>query len=334
MGIKYKAVRKNGEIVGYANTSKYTLVFYADDFVIMCENKEDAERVEDILKEYLEIRGLRLSEEKTMITNVDKGFDFLGFNIRMYQTCQGEKLLIKPSRNSVKKSKRNDYKGSQTTTGINVNALISKLNPIVIGTANNWSPWVSKRTYGKVDYHVWRTTFRFLKKLHPKKSADWIWERYYKPDKTGQSRDRWILTDPLEKKQLIKMAWTPIVRHPLIRYKASPYDIRLKEYYEGRDIKEFDRNSIKSRQKMAKRQNYKCPICNTDITNFAEKLTVKEKVPTIYGRTREYKNLELVHTYCNSQFYKLLPLKGEMPSRTEINKCYKEIRKQRMAEVE
>ena len=105
LGIKYNPVKSKGEIVSYANVAKYTLVFYADDFVVMCDTQKDAEDVYELLKPYLEKRGLELSEEKTRVVTIEEGFNFLGFNIRMYKTFQGEKLLIKPSKESIKKSK-------------------------------------------------------------------------------------------------------------------------------------------------------------------------------------------------------------------------------------
>lgn len=297
LGIKYKPVKSNGRNVSYANKSKYTLVFYADDFVIMCNTQKDAEDVYGLLKPYLEKRGLELSKEKTRVVPIEDGFNFLGFNVRLYPTCQGKKLLIKPSKESIKKSKETISKEIQKLKGSNVSAITDKLNPIIRGIGNYWSPSVAKQTYSYMDHHVWGCTFTFLKYLHPGKSKTWIVDRYYKPDITGQSKNRWILTDPKEHKQLTKMSWIPIVRHTLIKFRATPYDACLNEYFENRDEKEFDRNCIKSKQKLAKIQNYKCPICRMSIADFSEKLVVKEKVPVIHGGTRKYNNLQLVHGY-------------------------------------
>lgn len=333
LGIKYKAVKRNGEIVSYANVSKYTLVFYADDFAVVCPTKADAEKIYELIKPYLKKRGLELSEEKTKITSMDKGFNFLGFNLRLYQTCQGEKLFIKPSRESIKKGKENITAEIKNLSGANVYALINRLNPIITGIGNYWSPWVSKQAYYQLDYHTWRCTYRFLRRMHAQKSADWINNRYYQPDKTGQSKDKWILTDPLETKQLTKMSWIPIIRHSLIRFKASPYDSKLKEYYEDRGRKDFNRNCIKSRQKFAKWQNYKCPICGMSIADFKEKLTVKEIIPNIHGGTKEYKNLELVHSYCNSLYNKLKPKTDKLGTEKEIQQVYKDVKRLRLAEM-
>ena len=333
LGIKYKPVKSNGRIVSYTNEAKYTLVFYADDFVIMCNTQRDADDVYELLKPYLEERGLELSKEKTRVAAIGEGFNFLGFNVRLYQTCQGKKLLIKPSKESIKKSKETISKEIQKLKGNNVSAVIDKLNPVIRGIGNYWSPSVAKQTYSNIDHHIWGCTFIFLKYLHPMKSKTWIIDRYYKPDIVGQSKNRWILTDPKEHKQLTKMSWIPIVRHILIKFKATPYDDCLKEYFERRDEKEFDRNCIKSKQKLAKMQNYKCPICRMNITDFSEKLVVNEKVPAIHGGTRKYNNLQLVHGYCNRQYDKMFPLKGEPPKEQQKQEGFKTIRQLRLAEI-
>ncbi|WP_429087948.1 reverse transcriptase domain-containing protein [Brassicibacter mesophilus] len=179
LGIKYKPVKNNGIIRSYRNVTKYTLVFYADDFVVMCNTQKDAEDVYGLLKPYLEKRGLELSPEKTRIASIEEGFDFLGFNVRLYQTCQGEKLLIKPSKESIKKAKETISQQVQKLKCNNVNAVIEKLNPIIRGIGNYWSPSVAKRTYSHIDHHVWKSTFKFLKYLHPTKSKTWIIGRYY-----------------------------------------------------------------------------------------------------------------------------------------------------------
>ena len=63
LGIRYRAQYKNGKYAGHTNETAYTLSFYADDFVVVCKTREDAEAVYDKLKPYLTARGLELSEE-------------------------------------------------------------------------------------------------------------------------------------------------------------------------------------------------------------------------------------------------------------------------------
>src|SRR5438270_9951420 len=80
IGVKYDY---RGQLIG-----KRAIVRYADDFVCFCETREDAERVQGILTEWLKERGLTLSAEKTRIVHLTEGFDFLVFNIRHYPAPQ------------------------------------------------------------------------------------------------------------------------------------------------------------------------------------------------------------------------------------------------------
>jgi len=78
---------------------KVNFVGYADDFVVTGASKEILEtQVQPLIETFLAERGLELSLEKTKIIHIEKGFDFLGQNVRKYRG----KLLIKPSRKNVK----------------------------------------------------------------------------------------------------------------------------------------------------------------------------------------------------------------------------------------
>ena len=75
--------------------NKVHLVRYADDFLITGTSKELLrDQVQPLVAHFLKERGLELSHEKTQITHVEEGFDFLGQNVRRYR-CG--KVLTKPS---------------------------------------------------------------------------------------------------------------------------------------------------------------------------------------------------------------------------------------------
>ena len=82
----------------FKNAHKVNLVRYADDFIVTAATKEIAEEAKEIIRGFLCTRGLELSEEKTLITHVDDGFDMLGWTFRRFK----EKLIVKPSKKSVK----------------------------------------------------------------------------------------------------------------------------------------------------------------------------------------------------------------------------------------
>src|SRR5713101_8843963 len=82
----------------YYNT-QVNLIRYADDFIITGRSKELLEQeVKPLVEQFMRERGLQLSPEKTVITHIEEGFDFLGQNVRKYKAGKRYKLLIKPSK--------------------------------------------------------------------------------------------------------------------------------------------------------------------------------------------------------------------------------------------
>ena len=323
LGIKYI---KNGS--QDCNRTKYSMCRYADDFIIMCSTLGDANNIKEILADYLSDRGLTLAEDKTKISHIEKGFNFLGFNIRRYtvtkfkkgkQAEKGKKLLIKPSKESVQKLKDKIKDEFAKARGNNAQALIGRINPIIIGTANYWSSSVAKEIFNNIDKYMWTKVKRWLNRSHRRKNWKWKKKKYFKPDKTGQSKNKWIFTDPVTNNQVKKMAWTKIRRYVLIKHNSSPYDKNLEGYYKQRDIKEFDRNNVSHKQKLAKKQNYVCPICKRSITDFKEGLEIHHIIPKHYGGCDEYKNLQLVHISCHVEYHKAFLAEATIPPKSKVN---------------
>lgn len=104
------------------------------------------------------------------------------------------------------------------------------------------------------------------------------------------------------------MAWTPIERHTLIVHNHSSYDKELKDYFNKRNIKEFDRHNVAYRQKLARKQQYKCPFCKQSIADFKEGLETHHKIPKAQGGKSEYSNLQLVHISCLTRHHRISPL--------------------------
>jgi RNA-directed DNA polymerase len=80
-----------------ATNPKLGVVRYADDFIVTARDKQSLENAQNLIQAWMSQRGLELSAEKTVITSMENGFDFLGFNSRHYDG----KLLIKPSKKKV-----------------------------------------------------------------------------------------------------------------------------------------------------------------------------------------------------------------------------------------
>lgn len=218
----------------FITKGNYRVVRYADDFVIFASNRSDIERVYDILDPYLDERGLTLAEDKTRITHISDGFDFLGFNFRQYDTQRGKKCFIKPSKASIKsyKSKVDDI--FKQYYGLSVDDLINRLNPLIRGTANYWCHVVSKKVFSDMHYYMWEKVYKFLRRMHPKKSWDWIKNKYFPYYDDGVHKGNWILTGSKEKNHLIRMDWFKIRRHAMIKHNYSPYDKSKESYFENR----------------------------------------------------------------------------------------------------
>jgi len=198
---------------------------YADDFIITGESKELLENeVKSTVIEFLKERGLQLSEEKTVITHIRKGFDFLGFNIRSYNG----KVLTKPAKKNIKAVTEKIKKNIMTNRQTKQEALIGLLNPIIRGWANYYSHVVSKRTFTVLDHKIWQMLWHWAKKRHPKKKSQWIKQKYFKVI----GNRNWVFKT--DKITLVKMAKIPIIRHIKIRKDANPYDEDYQEYFRKR----------------------------------------------------------------------------------------------------
>ena len=234
LNIKYnKYTRKDGTI-GYTNSSKYVVIMYADDFIVLCKSKKDAERVPELLRDYLSVRGLTLSPEKTKITHLRDGFDFLGINYRSYKTINGDVVITKPSKSSIDSFKdkvRDLYRKARDG---NLKWFIDKMNSLIRGTALYWSYSAASKTFSNMDYFIWRKTNKLLRRLYPKKSRKWIKTKHYKPDLNGVSKDKYLFTNPTTNSQMMRMSWVGIRyknNFPL-RAETSPFNRDCWEYIE------------------------------------------------------------------------------------------------------
>lgn len=202
------------------------MVRYADDFVVLCKTKEDAEEVPKLLEDYLDNRGLTLSPEKTLITHLDDGFDFLGINFRSYRTKKGIKVKTKPSKGSINsfKDKVRDLYRTVIHTG-DFESFIISLNNLIRGTAMYWRMTSAKTVFRNMDFFIIHKNIRLLRRLYPNKSHKWIRDKHYKPSSNKDCNDKYLFTDPETGQQMIRMSWFGVKynNYPL-RYGVSPYN--------------------------------------------------------------------------------------------------------------
>lgn len=221
--------------------NRVNFIGYADDFVITGSSKEVL--VNDIKPQligFLQERGLTLSDEKTHITHIDDGFDFLGFNIRKYKG----KLLIKPSKSNVLSFLSNLREFIRKHPTIPVNDLIKILNPKLKGWANYYRHSVAKQVFGYVGHQLFWLLWRWAVRRHPSKSKDWVRRKYYLGSKGEWQFHGWQKIANMDCRfNLVQIAQTLIKRHVKIRSAATPYNPEHEAYLGKRKRAKEGRNS-------------------------------------------------------------------------------------------
>jgi len=210
----------------YRAKTKVNLVRYADDFIITANTKEMAEELKDIVSQFLENRGLTLSEEKTMITHIDDGFDFLGWTFRKFKG----KLIVKPSKNSIKTLTRKCAaiilkEGKADTQS----ELIRRLNQVIRGWTNYHRHVVASQAFSYINNTLYLLLQQWAKHRHPNKNTWWRMNKYWH-EKNGK---RWLfMTD---EHSLINLRRIDIVRHPKLKISQNPFID--KKYFAKRKMK-------------------------------------------------------------------------------------------------
>lgn len=288
---------RNGRPVKEKNTR--ALVRYADDFVVFCKSKADAEAATDTLRQWLASRGLELSQEKTRLVHVREGFDFLGVHTRLYKSAfkkNGVVCLQTPSRTSVRRFRQNVNAVFATHKGNNAQALIHALAPILRGWGNYFRPFVSAKTFGNLDDWLFHRLCYWAKRTHNGKSRRWRDARYFGMSAPGR-KDRYVFTDPVSGVYLMKLMWLGIRRHVIVRNAASVDDPSLREYWATRDAKYGDLSP--RRYAVAHSQNFKCAACGLTLFN-GERLHLHHLIRDKHDPDREHrKHLRMLHYDCH-----------------------------------
>lgn len=215
---------------------KVHLVRYADDFIITASEKETLDDLKSLITDFLSQRGLSLSVEKTLITHISEGFDFLGFNIRKYKGT----LLIKPSKKSQKKQTEKLHEVISNNNSVSQFRLIEQINPVLTGWGNYFRHVVAKEVFSKMDHILLNQLKRWAFRRHNNKSREWVRNKYFKIEKGRH----WCFKTEVDKdgkKQihiLKKLSDIPIVRHPKIKKEANPFDPAWDSYFEKRKKKQ------------------------------------------------------------------------------------------------
>jgi RNA-directed DNA polymerase len=287
-----------------ARQHKVHLVRYADDFVITGSSQTLlTEQVMPLVQRFLRERGLELSAEKTKITPVTVGFDFLGQTVRRF----GRTVLRRPAKGKVKTvlhRLRDTIKRSGHRTA---GELIEHLNPLLRGWALYHCSAHCGQTFGYVDRVLNQRLWRWARRRHRHRTGTWIGRKYWRVGPRG--------TKVFSGERLDEQGRTVVVRlfrasglgkrpHVLIRGAANPYDPAWEEYFERRRTRGMLQH-LAGRKRLRylwQRQKGLCPICGEPLT--AERgWHVHHRRWRVHGGADQAYNQELLHPNCHRQVH-------------------------------
>lgn len=170
-------------------SSDGVLVRYADDGVVMCHTRRQADRAVVKIGKILASLGLELNPDKTKVVDLGEGregFDFLGCHFharlsgRLWERGIRRYYLHRwPSQRSMKRIRhRVKALTGRNRAHVDIRDVISDLNPILRGWGNYFRTGNAARKFNQLDSYVYRRLHRLLVKryghnLHAGRADAW-----------------------------------------------------------------------------------------------------------------------------------------------------------------
>lgn len=168
----------------------YRFVRFADDWVLAVSGtRAQAEALREQAAEVLSTMGLRLSPEKTLITHIDEGLDFLGWRIQRHRKGGTDKyyVYVYPAKKALRAVMAKIKALCWQDTNLPLEVLLHRLNSMLRGWTNHFRNGCSSTTFGYLRAYLWQRVFGWLRRKHPKTTWKQLRRRY--------TRDGWWPTD-------------------------------------------------------------------------------------------------------------------------------------------
>jgi RNA-directed DNA polymerase len=279
--------------------AKVNMVRYADDFIITGESKALLEHeVLPLVEDFMRERGLELSREKTSITHIEDGFDFLGQNVRKYNG----KLLIMPSKKNRQAFLAKVRSLVKTHKQVPAGALVKLLNPVIRGWALYHRHVVSKRVFQSIDHAIFQLLWRWAQRRHPRKGRRWVKARYFQ---THEGRT-WVFSGAVNGREhrLFRASDVPIKRHIKVRAEANPFDPTWDRYFAQR-LQVKMASNLRNKGHLLElwgAQEGRCPVCEQPITEITGWHN-HHVIPRTVGGSDTVDNRVLLHPTCHTQVH-------------------------------
>jgi RNA-directed DNA polymerase len=269
-----------------------SLIRYADDFVVTAPTREVLETyVQPTIAAFLTERGLTLSEAKTRIVHITEGFNFLGFQVKRFKRI----LLTLPQKEKVQKHLRSVKTYLDSHQQVPAGQVVHDLNPVIRGWSNYYRHCAAKQTFNKVRHRQWQMLWRWAKRRHPKKGSRWVKRRYFRND------GYWTFADG--NAELVKPTSIPITRYVKVSGRSSPYDPKLRAYWQERTKRHIARQTYSQvRLEMLRRYGYRCGLCRMPFRTD-DPIDEDHIVPRHAEGSEELENKRPVHRWCHHQHH-------------------------------
>ena len=236
---------------------KVNFIRYADDFIITASSEEIIKTgIIPLVENFLKPRRLQLSEEKSKITHINDGFDFLSQHVRKYKG----KLVIRPSKYSIQSFKDKLKAMFKKNRGIPAHGLIRLLNPVIRGWSNYHKGICAKSTFAKLGTFIYWQLKRWAKYQHGNKNRWWIYRRYFTDNHFTDARAG---KKGLQHHRLYRISYVPIRYHVKVKSNVNPFNPEYDSYFfqrqkwredlakECRQITTFVRNETKTNSRVS-----------------------------------------------------------------------------------
>jgi RNA-directed DNA polymerase len=299
--------------IGRGSKSRATacgVIRYADDFVVIHENKQVVELCIAETKRWLSSIGLEISEDKSSLKDARRGFNFLGFQIILVKRGkainQSYKVKITPTKANCLRFLDKIRTVVQRAKAWTSYDLICVLRPITIGWANYYRFCECKKIFSKLDYMIFGMLRTWAFRRDTRNGRLKVKKKYFPSGNTykfqGRSyEDNWVLFGKTKTKNGVKTNFLPRVnwvesgKHVKIKDKKSPFD---GDYiYWGNRLSKYS-GLANSMITMMNSQNNKCSICKQPFV-VGERLEVDHIIPKSRGGSNCSTNLQLVHRICH-----------------------------------
>lgn len=290
-----------------AKRKSIAIIRYADDFVILHQEKSIIEEArEEIAKWLLNGPRLEISEAKTSIVDSNQGFDFLGFSI-ITITRGKPRVKIYPSRKSqatLLVKIRNILQNNRSASTYN---LILTLRPVIIGWANYFRFSECQQVFHKLTHLIYQKLRAWVFRRDTRNGRMKVKQRYFPSGKTyiydgTRHQDNWVLTGKqlgqdgiLQEIWLPHIVWVKSKKWVKIKADKSPFD-GDNLYWAKRTLNKGNW-SIRQRRLIQRQKGY-CSWCKTLFTEDSS-VEVDHRVPRSLGGKDEYQNLQLLHKHCH-----------------------------------